>query len=255
MNTKTALITGASSGIGKAIAWRLAKEGYNLIITGRRQERLEALQETIELKHPIKTHILVFDVRNCAEVEMAVRSLPDEWQEIDVLVNNAGLAAGLDPVHQGAIDDWERMIDTNIKGLLYVTRYVSPGMVARQSGHIINIGSIAGRTIYPNGAVYCATKYAVDALSKGMKMDFLPYGIKVTQICPGAVETEFSIVRFKGDRERAAKVYEGFTSLVADDIAEAVGFAVTQPPHVDIQDMLVMPTAQAYGQVFHRKGQ
>jgi len=147
------------------------------------------------------------------------------------------------------------MIDTNIKGLLYVTRYVSPGMVARQSGHIINIGSIAGRTIYPNGAVYCATKYAVDALSKGMKMDFLPYGIKVTQICPGAVETEFSIVRFKGDRERAAKVYEGFTSLVADNIAEAVGFAVTQPPHVDIQDMLVMPTAQAYGQVFHRKGQ
>jgi Short-chain alcohol dehydrogenase of unknown specificity len=180
-------------------------------------------------------------------------NLPEKWKNIDVLVNNAGLAVGLDPIYKGEVDDWERMIDTNVKGLLYVTRVVTPVMVERCSGHIINIGSIAGKAVYPNGAVYCATKYAVNALHQGMRMDLLPYNIRVTQICPGAVETEFSLVRFKGDKGRADQVYTGYENLVVDDIAESVYFAISQPPHVDIQDMLVMPTAQATGNMFHKK--
>lgn len=249
---KTALITGATSGIGKAIALRLAKEKYRLILTGRRIERLRELKLLIEKEHETQVHTLCFDIRVYDEVEKAVNTLPAEWKQIDILVNNAGLAVGLAPVHSGVVDDWERMIDTNIKGILYITRIVSPEMVARKSGHIINIGSIAGRNVYPNGVVYCATKHAVDALSKGMRMDFLPYGIRVTQVCPGAVETEFSLVRFKGDQERADKVYEGFDSLTADDIAEAACYAVMQPEHVDIQDLLIMPTAQANATMFHK---
>lgn len=250
---KIALITGTTSGLGKAIALRMAKEGYDIIITGRRQERLEELEKEIEIKYEVKVKSLCFDVRIYKEVEESISLLPAEWKNIDVLINNAGLAVGLDPIHQGVVDDWERMIDTNVKGLLYVTRVVSPLMVARKSGHIINIGSIAGRDVYPNGVVYCATKHAVDALSKGMRMDLLPYSIRVTQICPGAVETEFSLIRFKGNQDRANQVYLGFENLVADDIADAVYFAISQPAHVDIQDVLVMPTAQASGSLFHKE--
>jgi NADP-dependent 3-hydroxy acid dehydrogenase YdfG len=250
---KISLITGATSGLGRAITLRLAKEGYNVIVTGRRKDRLEELEKEIEIKYEVKVLSLCFDVRIYDEVEKAIGNLPEEWKDIDVLVNNAGLAVGLDPVHKGVLEDWERMIDTNVKGLLYVTRVVSPNMVARKSGHIVNIGSIAGRDVYPNGVVYCATKHAVDALSKGMRMDFLPYNVKVTQICPGAVETEFSLVRFKGDQARADQVYAGFENLVADDIAEAVHYVVSQPPHVDIQDMLVMPTAQASSNIFYKE--
>lgn len=250
---KIALITGATSGLGKAIALSLAQEGYYVIITGRRKDKLEELEQEIEVKYESKVLSLCFDVRDYSQVEKAIAALPEDWKKIDVLVNNAGLAVGLDPIFSGEVDDWERMIDTNIKGLLYVTRTVSPMMVERKSGHIINIGSIAGKGVYPNGAVYCATKYAVDALSQGMRMDMLPYGIRVTQICPGAVETEFSLVRFKGDKKRADQVYVGFENLVAEDIANAVLFAVSQPKHVDIQDMLVMPTAQASGSLFHKE--
>lgn len=250
---KIALITGATSGLGKAIALRLAKEGYDVIITGRRKERLEELEKEIEVKYEVRVYSLCFDVRSFDQVEKAIASLPEDWKNIDILVNNAGLAVGLEPIQSGSVEDWERMIDTNIKGLLYVTRVVSPGMIARQSGHIINMGSIAGRAAYPNGAVYCATKSAVNALSQGMRMDMLPYGIRVTQICPGAVETEFSLVRFKGNQNQADQVYTGYESLVADDIADAVYYAVSQPAHVDIQDMLVMPTAQASGNMFHKK--
>ncbi|NDV79905.1 SDR family NAD(P)-dependent oxidoreductase [Dysgonomonas sp. 511] len=250
---KIALITGATSGLGKAIALRLAKDGCDIIITGRRQERLEEVEKEIEIKYESKVHSLCFDVRAYDEVEKAIASLPDEWKNIDILVNNAGLAVGLDPIHKGVVDDWVRMIDTNIKGLLYITRVVSPTMVSRKSGHIINIGSIAGKAVYPNGAVYCATKYAVNALHQGMRIDLLPFGIRVTQVCPGAVDTEFSLVRFKGNQQRADKVYEGYKELDADDIAEAVSYAVSQPPHVNIQDMLVMPTAQATGTLFHKE--
>ena len=250
---KIALITGATAGIGKAIALKLAKEGYNLIITGRREERLAELEKEIEVKYDSRVLSLCFDVRDYNEVEKALTSLPDDWKNIDILVNNAGLAVGLNPIHTGVVDDWERMIDTNIKGLLYVTRVVSPMMVERKTGHIINIASIAGKEVYANGNVYCATKHAVDALSKGMRIDLLPYNIKVTQVCPGAVETEFSVVRFKGDKGRADQVYDGFTPLSGDDIAEAVYYALSQPAHVDVQDVLVMPTAQAGAAIFHRE--
>lgn len=250
--TRTVWITGATSGIGRATAVRLAQEKYNLILTGRRNERLEALKNELTQQHDCKVHTLCFDVRRYDEVQAAVAQLPSEWQTVDVLINNAGLAVGLEPLHEGVVDDWERMIDTNIKGLLYITRAIAPGMVSRRSGHIINIGSIAGKGVYPRGAVYCATKHAVDALSKGMRMDLLPYGIRVTQVCPGAVETEFSVVRFKGDQHRADQVYEGFCPLTADDIASAVSYALSQPPHVNVQELLVMPTAQADGTQFHR---
>lgn len=252
MTGKIALITGASSGLGKSISCKLAKEGYNVIITGRRQERLTELEKEIETHYDVEALSLVFDVRLYSEVEASINSLPEKWRNIDILVNNAGLAVGLNPVHQGIIDDWERMIDTNVKGLLYVTRLVSPRMVERRSGHIINIGSIAGKEVYQNGNVYCATKHAVDALNKAMRIDLLPYGVKVTQVCPGAVQTEFSLVRFKGDEQRANLVYEGFNPLIADDIANAVYYAVSQPANVDVQDILVMPTAQANSNLFHK---
>lgn len=248
---KTALVTGATSGIGEATAVKLAQNEFNIIITGRREDRLTALKQKLE-GSGAEVLSLCFDVRNEAEVKNAFENLPEKWNDIDVLVNNAGLAAGLSALQEGDTDDWNRMIDTNVKGLLYVTRTISPKMIARKKGHIINIGSIAGKEVYPNGNVYCATKHAVDALSKGMRIDMLPHNIKVTQICPGAVQTEFSIVRFHGDKARADKVYEGFECLVADDIADCILFAVTRPPHVNINDMIVMPTAQASGSIFHK---
>ena len=196
---------------------------------------------------------LCFDVRDETEVKEKLGKLPEEWRKVDVLVNNAGLAAGLGAVQDGDTDDWNRMIDTNVKGLLYVTRAIAPGMVERHSGHIINIGSIAGKEVYPNGNVYCATKHAVDALTQGMRIDMLPHNIKVTQICPGAVETEFSLVRFHGDKQRSDKVYEGYENLVAEDIAECIWFVVSRPPHVNINDMVVMPVAQASAAIFHKQ--
>lgn len=250
---KVALITGATAGIGKAVALRLAEEKFDLIITGRRKERLEELRKEIEINYKVRVIDLCFDVTKLDEVEKALGNLPQSWGKVDVLINNAGLAVGLSPIHEGLIDDWERMIDTNIKGLLYVTRTIAPGMVERKSGHIVNLSSIAGKEVYPSGNVYCATKHAVTALSKAMRMDMLQHGIRVTLVCPGAVNTEFSFVRFKGDQARADQVYDGFTPLMANDIAEAVAYAVLQPKHVDVQELLVMPTAQAGGAMFHKE--
>ena len=250
---KTALITGATSGIGRAVADIFAENKYNLIVTGRRSERLQELKAALEQQHGISVFALCFDVRNNDEVVRNIESLPVEWRNIDVLVNNAGLAVGLNHIQDGVLDDWERMIDTNVKGLLYVTRAVSPLMVARNSGHIVNICSVAGKEVYENGNVYCATKHAVDALSKAMRIDMLGHNIKVTNICPGAVETEFSIVRFKGDTQRAAGTYKGIEPLTGRDIAECIYFAVSLPQHVCINDMMIMPTAQADSRTFNRK--
>lgn len=242
---KTALITGATSGIGAACAHMFAREGYRLILLARRAEKLEAAARHLEDKYAVEVQPLVADVRDKAVLENILEALPEAWKQVDVLVNNAGLSQGLDPLDKGNTDDWDTMIDTNVKGLLYVTRIVSGWMIPQQKGHIINIGSIAGKEVYPNGNVYCATKHAVDALNKGMRMDLLPYGIRVTAINPGMVETEFSLVRFKGDEDRAAQVYEGFEPLLAQDIAEAIWFAVSRPAHVNVNDMLIMPAAQA----------
>jgi len=242
---KTALITGATSGIGRATAITLSQNNFDVIITGRRKELLEDLEKEIKAKSSNKIYILNFDVRNKEEVFNAIDSLPAEWKNIDVLINNAGLAVGLDPIQDGNIDDWERMIDTNVKGLLYMSRKVLPLMVARKSGHVINIGSTAGKEAYQNGNVYCGTKHAVDAISKGMRIDLLPHKIKVTEINPGMVETEFSVVRFKGDKEKAGKVYQGFTPLYGYDIADAILYVLTRPEHVCINDMIITATAQA----------
>ena len=244
-SNKIAFVTGASAGIGAACAEVLAREGYNLLLAARRLERIEELAARLRKAHGIDTHVLSLDVRDADTVFTTFENLPEQWKQIDVLVNNAGLSQGLDPIHEGDIGDWDRMIDTNIKGLLYVTRVVSPIMASRKSGHIVNLGSIAGKQAYPGGNVYCATKFAVDALSQGMRIDLLDKGIKVTAIHPGMVETEFSEVRFKGDKERAASVYQNLEPLVAEDIAEAVWFAVSRPKHVNINDMIIMPTAQA----------
>ncbi|MDQ3192065.1 MAG: SDR family NAD(P)-dependent oxidoreductase [Bacteroidota bacterium] len=241
---KTVLITGATAGIGKATAMKFAENNYNIILTGRRKERLQELAKELE-KFPIKVLSINFDVRKLEEVKAAFDSIPEDFKNIDILVNNAGLAAGLGTIDEGEIDNWERMIDTNIKGLLYVSKQVMPLMIKKGSGHIINIGSIAGKEVYLKGNVYCATKHAVDAISKSMRIDLLPYKIKVTNINPGAVETEFSIVRLGGDAEKAAKVYEGFQPLLAHDIAEIIYFAAIQPSHVNINDIVVTPTAQA----------
>lgn len=251
---RTALVTGASSGIGEATAARLAQEGYRLIITARRGERLAQLQRRLEAEYGTEVLALCFDVRQLEEVQAHLGCLPEQWRDVDLLVNNAGLAAGLSPLQEGDLDDWERMIDTNIKGLLYVTRTIAPLMQARRRGHIINISSIAGVETYPNGNVYCGTKHAVEAIGKGMRMDLLPYGVKVTQIRPGAVETEFSVVRFHGDKERADKVYAGFEPLHAEDIADAVCYVASLPEHVNINDLTIMPTAQASGTLIHRGG-
>lgn len=250
---KIALITGATSGIGKATAERLAENGFDIIITGRRKEKLQELEDVLKKEYNADVLSLEFDVRNYAEVEKYLGSLPERWKRVDVLVNNAGLAVGLNSIQEGVVDDWERMIDTNVKGLLYVTRIISPGMVERRFGHIINIGSIASREVYANGGVYCATKHAVKALSQGMRLDMVDYGVKVTLVCPGAVETEFSVVRFKGDQTRADKVYDGFVPLVAEDVADAIYYAVSAPDHVDVQDVLLMAKAQASATVFHKE--
>jgi 3-hydroxy acid dehydrogenase/malonic semialdehyde reductase len=243
--TKIALITGASAGIGEACAHTFAREGYNLILTGRRMKRLEDLAQHLNNKYNIEVAISSFDIRSREQVINNLEGLPAEWKKVDVLINNAGLSQGLDPIDKGSYDDWDTMIDTNIKGLLYTSKVVSNWMIANGSGHIINLGSIAGKEVYPNGNVYCATKHAVDALNKGMRMDLLQYGIKVTAIHPGAVETEFSEVRFKGDKEKAKKIYEGFDPLVAQDIADTIWFVASRPPHVNINDLIIMPTAQA----------
>ena len=242
---KIALITGATSGIGRASALKFAENNFNIIITGRREEKLKELNDEILSNYSIKVHSLNFDIRNLDEVNSAIDSLPEDWKSIDVLINNAGLAVGVSQIQEGIIDDWERMIDTNIKGLLYITRKVCPLMICQNKGHIINIASIAGKEVYPGGNVYCASKHAVDALSKAMRIDMLKHNIKVTNIAPGMVETEFSIVRFKGDSNSADKVYEGLKPLSGEDIAEVAIFAATRPPHVCINDIVVMPTSQA----------
>jgi len=240
-----AFITGATAGIGKSTAEIFAKNGYNLIITGRRKDRLEAFSKLLKDTHKIDVLSLNFDVRNLKEVQEAVKSIPDNWKKINVLVNNAGLAVGLNSIQEGVTDDWDRMIDTNIKGLLYMTRTLVPLMTANGFGHIVNLGSIAGKEVYANGNVYCATKHAVDALSKSMRIDLLPHHIKVTAIHPGMVETEFSIVRFKGDEEKAKNVYKGVQPLTPDDIAETIYWTASRPSHVNINDVVIMPTVQA----------
>jgi len=250
---RIAFITGATAGIGEATAKILGKNNFDLILTGRRKERLEQLSKLLEKENGCKTMVLAFDIQNRKATDEAFDSLPDEWKKIDVLINNAGLAVGLEPIHEGEIDDWERMIDTNIKGLLYITRWVSPGMVERSSGHIINISSIAGKEAYANGSVYCASKHAVQALTQGMRIDLVKHGIKVSSVAPGAVETEFSVVRFKGDKNKADEVYNGFKPLYATDIAETILFMVTRPAHVNIDDILIMPTAQAFSRAIHRE--
>lgn len=238
-------ITGASSGIGKSTAQLFAAHGHNLIITGRRAERLTDLQAELIEKYKVRIHVLVHDVRNYEETKSAIDALSAEWRDIDLLVNNAGLAAGLSSIQEGDLGHWERMIDTNVKGLLYMTRLVAALMIPRKKGHIINIGSIAGKEVYANGNVYCATKHAVDALSKGMRIDLLPHQIKVTAIHPGMVETEFSVVRFEGDEERAKKVYAGMQPLLPEDIAETIYWAASRPAHVNINDLVIMPAVQA----------
>jgi len=248
---KTVLITGATSGIGRATARLLAQNGYRLVICGRREDRLAELQDEFAELTDVQT--LNFDVRNKKAVTKAIKSLPADFLNIDVLINNAGNAHGLDPIENGDVDDWDAMIDINVKGLLYVSKEIIPGMVARKSGHIINIGSIAGKEVYQNGNIYCATKHAVDAINQGMRMDLNQYGIRVGAINPGMVDTEFSEVRFKGDRERAENVYKGLEPLHAEDIADIIHFVISRPYHVNIADLLVLPTAQASATIVNKK--
>lgn len=240
---KTAFITGATSGIGMATAKRFAEEGFRLIICGRRKERLESLEQELGTKTDV--HSLQFDVRDKDAVQTSINALPVSFSKIDILVNNAGNAHGLDPIQNGNTDDWDAMMDINVKGLLYVSKAIIPKMVEQKSGHIINIGSTAGKEVYPNGNVYCASKHAVDAINQGMRMDLNEYGIRVGAVNPGLVETEFSKVRFKGDDDRADKVYKGFEALQPKNIADIIHFVVTRPYHVNIADLIVLPTAQA----------
>lgn len=244
MEKKIALVTGATSGIGWATAVALAQLGYQIIATGRRQKRLQDLQKEIA-NEGVDILTLNFDVRDQAAVQEAMNTLPDNWKKIDVLINNAGNAHGLDPIQTGSLEDWDAMIDINVKGLLYVSNEIIPGMVERNSGTIVNIGSIAGKEVYPMGNVYCASKHAVDALTKGMRMDLNPHGIRVIGVHPGLVETEFSLVRFKGDESRSKAVYKGLQPLTPEDIAETIAFAVSRPPHVVLADIVMLPTAQA----------
>jgi 3-hydroxy acid dehydrogenase/malonic semialdehyde reductase len=248
-----AFITGASAGFGKATAELFAQNGWDVVITGRRKTRLEVLERQLKEKYNVDVLLLTFDVRSHEEVKKAVESLSEKWKNIDLLVNNAGLAAGLGPIQEGVLSDWEEMIDTNVKGLLYMTRNIAPLMIANKKGHIVNIGSIAGKEVYANGNVYCGTKHAVDALTKAMRIDMVPHGIKVTQIAPGMAETEFSIVRFKGDDEKAKSVYKGLTPLSAQDIAETIWWVANRPAHVNINDIVIMPTAQANSTTAIRK--
>lgn len=247
---KTVFITGATSGIGRAAAEIFAHNGNRLILCGRREDRLQQLKKDLESHANI--HYLTFDVRDKKAVFDQIESLPEEFKKIDILINNAGNAHGLGAIHEGDMDDWDAMIDINVKGLLYVSKAIIPGMVARKSGQIINIGSVAGKEVYTNGNVYCASKFAVDALSTGMRLDLHKYNIKVSEINPGAVDTEFSKVRFKGDEEKAEKVYEGFTPLTAKDVADVIFFVATRPPHVNIADTIVLSTAQASVSVINK---
>lgn len=255
MNNKIAIITGASSGIGEACAELLASQSYDLLICGRRKERLEQLASEITAKYGVDVKVLNFDIRHREEVEKAIQGLEGKWKSPDVLINNAGLAMGLSSIEGGNIDHWDTMIDTNLKGLLYMSRSVIPLMIESKKGHIVNVGSIAGKEVYANGNVYCATKHAVDALNRSMRLDLSKYPIKVSAVHPGAVETEFSIVRFEGDENRAKTVYEGFENLIARDIAEAVWFMLNRPAHVNINELTIMPTAQPMAGVIHRKNQ
>lgn len=248
---KTAFITGATSGIGKATAEHFANNGIDLILCGRRESRLKALKETFEKK--VGVHTLCFDVRNKEAVQKAIQSLPDAFSKIDILINNAGNAHGFDPINEGSMDDWDAMIDINVKGLLYVSRTILPQMIERKNGHIINIGSTAGKEVYPKGNVYCASKYAVDAINQGMRIDLNQYGIRVGAINPGLVETEFSNVRFKGDDARADNVYKGYQPLKPEDIADIIYFVITRPYHVNIADLVVMPTAQASSTIVNKR--
>jgi len=249
MKKKTILITGASSGIGKATATLFAARGERLILCGRRQERLEALQNEFQCE----SHLLNFDVRDRAAVFEAINSLPEQWKSIDLLINNAGNAHGLDPVHKADLDDWDAMIDGNVKGLMYVTKAVLPQMVERKAGQIVNVGSIAGIEVYPNGNVYCASKFAVDAFTQGLRIDLNPFGIRISAVHPGLVETEFSMVRFKGDEERSKKVYDTLRPLTAEDVADAIAYMVDVPPHVTVADLTLLPTDQANATVINRK--
>jgi 3-hydroxy acid dehydrogenase / malonic semialdehyde reductase len=252
LKNANAFITGASSGIGFSCAVRFAEEGARLILSARRKERIEKLAVALREKYGTECLPVQLDVRDQQAVQKAIDGLPDSWNAIDILVNNAGLGRGLDKLHEGKIEDWEEMIDTNIKGLLYVSRAVIPGMVKRQKGTVINIGSIAGREVYAKGNVYCATKHAVDALTKGMRLDLVDTPVRVCSVNPGMVETEFSFVRFRGDADRARAVYQDFTPLRPDDIAEVVVFCATRPPHVNVADVLVLPTNQASTTLMHR---
>lgn len=250
--SKIVLITGATSGIGEACARTFAQQGDQLILLARREDRLAKVAQQLNNQYGVEIKQVLADVRNKESLSAALEELPADWKKVDILINNAGLSQGLDPIDQGNTDDWDTMIDTNVKGLLYVTKIVSNWMIPQQSGHIVNIGSIAGKEVYPNGNVYCATKHAVDALSKAMRIDLLPYNIKVTEINPGMVETEFSVVRFKGDEDRAKKVYENLEPLIAADIADAISYVVSRPKHVNINDMLIMPTVQATATIIKR---
>lgn len=251
LRTMIALITGATAGIGEATAKVLAKNNYDLIITGRRFERLKSLKILLEKEYSIKVKILNFDVRNRTDVEKNIQELSDDWKQVDLLINNAGLASGLELIQDGDVNKWEQMIDTNVKGLLYVSRQIMPIMVERKKGHIVNIGSIAGKEVYMKGNVYCATKHAVDALTKAMRMELVPHGVVVSQIAPGMVETEFSIVRLQDD-EKAKEVYAGFEPLTAKDIADTVEFIISRPKNVNINDILIMPAAQANSYITQR---
>jgi len=251
MQNKIALVTGATSGIGQATARKMAANGTRLIICGRRADRLEQAQK--ELSQHTSVVTLQFDVRDSKQVLEAINGLPEEWKDIDILINNAGNAHGLSPIQEGDINDWDAMIDGNVKGLLYVSRAVIPFMVKRKTGHIVNLSSVAGKYTYANGAVYCASKKAVEAISEGMRLDLTQHGIKVTNIAPGAVETEFSLVRFKGDAEKAQKVYEGFDPLLPDDIADAIVYAVSAPARVNIADITIYAGAQAAPTIIYRK--
>lgn len=248
----TILITGATSGFGKAIAEKFAANGWKCIITGRRMNRLTTLAEELTANYNAEVHCLCFDVRDNQAVKSAIASIPDQFKKIDVLVNNAGLALGRDLFQDANLEDWDTMIDTNVKGVMYVTKAVLPLFIEQKKGHIINIGSIAGKEVYPSGNAYCASKHALDALSKSMRIDLLPHQVKVTAIHPGAAETEFSLVRFKGDDTKAAKVYEGYTPLYAEDIANITYFAATLPEHVCINDLVVTCTAQANSFLFQK---
>ena len=250
---KTAFITGATSGFGRAIAFRFAGLGYNLIVTGRREERLNELIGELHSRFEIEILPLCFDIRDNGACKNAFQSLPDYFRHIDILVNNAGLAAGASPFQESDLADYDQMIDTNVKGLLYITKLVVPGMIEQQSGHIVNLSSIAGIEVYPNGSVYCASKHAVNAITKGLRIDLIKHGIKVSSVSPGMAETEFSLVRYHGDEKKAKTVYEGLTPLNAEDIADAVEFIVTRPEHVSINDIQINPTQQANTYIAHRK--